>query len=434
MANIYYPTDSIILQRTTSGSLFTETILSIHPDVVFYFSGSDLTGFSSSHLNVTSSWSNSSISSSYALTASFALNGGSGGSGSGTSGTSGINGASGTSGTSGVNGANGTSGTSGINGTSGTSGASGTSGTSGMSGSSGTSGNSGTAGTSGATGSPGTSGTSGTSGGGGGSLNTGSSYPITSSWAISSSYSNTSSIVEFNGNRSIKRSGYSGINVGGSDVINFLNNFFFPFLPATVATSGGTTIYETGSSNSLSVISTITLNDELTFGSASVRKNGAVWNTTSSAPPSFTFVDSNLTSSATYITYVQTDNYGSPTVISSNSRIATFVYPYLYGTSSIAGLSGTSLYSAFSRQAVTSGNKTISLVGNSTYIYFAYPTSYPALSSILDPNSFEVISNFEYSSSVSVTSTGLSTNWTTTYRVYRTLLISDPNGNYQFRQ
>ena len=61
------------------------------------------------------------ISSSYALTASYAMNGGGGGA-PGSSGTSGTSGTSGSSGTSGQNGTSGTSGTSGSSGTSGTSG------------------------------------------------------------------------------------------------------------------------------------------------------------------------------------------------------------------------------------------------------------------------------------------------------------------------
>ncbi len=151
-------------------------------------------------------------------------------------------------------------------------------------------------------------------------------------------------------------------------------------------------------------------------------------------PYSFTFTDTGITTNHSYVCYVQVDNNGTPAIISSGTRVASFIYPYLWGMSSTAGLSGTALYNAFTKQVVTSGNKTVSMVGSVVYIYFAYPAAYPALSSILDPNSFEVIGNFEYSSSVSVTSTGLDSDWTANYRVYRTALVSDPNGNYQFRQ
>ena len=261
--------------------------------------------------------------------------------------------------------------------------------------------------------------------GGGSSLITGSTYPITSSWSISSS------IVPFNGNRSIKRSGYSGLNVGGYDVDTFLNNFFFPFIPATVSISGGGT-YETGSVQNISVVSTITVNDETLFGTASVFRNSVLWNTDSSIPPyTFTFTDNSVSSSQTYQTFVQTNNDGSPTVISSGTTTVSFLYPYLWGLSATSGLSGTSLYNAFTPQITGQGNKTISLNGSAVYIYFAYPSSYPDLTSILDPNLFQVISSFN-ESIVSVTSTGLTNNWTTNYKVYQTQLVSSPNGNFQF--
>jgi len=110
--------------------------------------------------NFSSSYSNK------ALTASYAMNGGSGGGGtSGTSGASGTSGSSGSSGESGTSGSSGTSATAGSSGTSGV-GSPGTSGSSGDSGTSGSSGTSATAGSSGTSGvgSPGTSGSSGNSG------------------------------------------------------------------------------------------------------------------------------------------------------------------------------------------------------------------------------------------------------------------------------
>jgi hypothetical protein len=284
---------------------------------------------------------------------------------------------------------------------------------------------------------------------GGTQLVTASTYPITASWAtnainggtqlitsstyqITASYSETSSIAPFNGNRTIKRSGYTGINVGGDNVDTFLNNFFFPFIPATVVISGVGT-YQIGTLQTPSITTTITQNDETIFGTGSVFKDSVIWNTEPTIPPySFTFSDTNISSNHSYQSSIQVNNNGSPTIITSNTIQASFIYPYLWGMSVTPGLSGTNLYTEFTRQIVTQGNETISLIGNTVYIYFCYPSSYPALSSILDPNLFEIINSFEYSSSVSVTSSGLANDWTTTYKVYRTSLVADPNGNFQF--
>lgn len=268
---------------------------------------------------------------------------------------------------------------------------------------------------------------------GGTQLETGSLYDITSSWSIDSELSLTSSFMGFDGSRAIKRSGYVGVNVGGSSVVEFLNNFFFPFVPATVLITSGGGTYQTGSIIAPTLINVITGNDETSYGSSSMYKNGVQWqNTISPTPLGFSFNDSNITTNTTYQTFVQTNNNGNPTVISSNSVSVNFLYPFLWGISADGNLSGASIYNTFTKQIVTKSNKSVALNGSQVYIYFCYPSSYSSLSSILDPNSFEILSSFS-SSIVAVTSSGLSNNWTENYIVYKTILISDPNGTFQFK-
>lgn len=282
---------------------------------------------------------------------------------------------------------------------------------------------------------------------GGSGVTPGGSYDISASWASrslwsiyadSSSWSSeslSSSHVYFNGNRTIKRSPYTTLNVGGSTVSEFLENFFFPFIPATVSiTNAATYYYETGSTQDFRITSSITANDETTFGTASIRRSGVVWQTVSPIPPlTFRYVDTNVSTSYSYITYVQTDNNGTPTVINSSVRSINFIYPYLWGTSDTPGLSENALYTTLNKLIEVSGSKTVSIVGTNVYIYFCYPSTYTPLNSILDPNSFEIKSSFEYSASVPITSSGLTNNWQTTYKVYRTKLIADMNGNFQFK-
>lgn len=71
MANIFYPSDSLIVQRTTSGSSFSQIIIDKEPSTILYF-GDTLQQLVSETLNITASRS---------ITASYAVNGG----GSGTS-------------------------------------------------------------------------------------------------------------------------------------------------------------------------------------------------------------------------------------------------------------------------------------------------------------------------------------------------------------
>jgi hypothetical protein len=254
----------------------------------------------------------------------------------------------------------------------------------------------------------------------------GSGTNVSASWASSSI---SSSIVPFNGNRQIKRSGYLGLNVGGEDVDAFLENFFFPFVTSTVSIVSGAPYYETGSSQNITVNGAIIRNDETSFGTGSVYKDGGMWNTIPSIPGyTYSFVDTGVTSNHSYHTVIQTLDNGN---VNSSISTVSFLYPYLYGMSATDGLSGTALYSAMIDTVVPRGTRTISMIGNGVYIYFCYPASYPALTSILDQNGIQSIGNFNVST-VSVTSAGLTNNWTNTYQVYQSKLLANPAGNYTF--
>jgi hypothetical protein len=68
----------------------------------------------------------------------------------------------------------------------------------------------------------------------------------------------------------------------------FIENFFFPFVPSTVAINSGTTYYQTGSNQNITITAVITANDETSFGSGSIKKNGtSIYTTVSPCPVSF---------------------------------------------------------------------------------------------------------------------------------------------------
>jgi hypothetical protein len=64
---IYYPNNSVLYQRTVSGSNLTETFIDCPPDAIFYFTGSGIStaSLSSSQYSVSASWSSQSLSASY---------------------------------------------------------------------------------------------------------------------------------------------------------------------------------------------------------------------------------------------------------------------------------------------------------------------------------------------------------------------------------
>lgn len=115
---------------------------------------------------------------------------------------------------------------------------------------------------------------------------------------------------------------------------------------------------------------------------------------------------------------------------------STQIYPFFYGMTNSAGLSGSVLYNSLTKDITTDrSNKSYTYTGNNDYMYFAYPASYGTLSQILDQNGFMVYNNnvgsFTYSINT-VTSTILSTNWSTSFYIYKTNLITT-NYGYQFQ-
>lgn len=104
---------------------------------------------------------------------------------------------------------------------------------------------------------------------------------------------------------------------------------------------------------------------------------------------------------------------GGPTTVSSSASFS-FVYPYYEGVGA-AGLDATGIVANLNKVVRASSNSvgvTSSPVGQK--IYFCYPAAYPALTSILDPSNFEVLSAFTQRS---VSITGLD-GTPQTYRVY----------------
>ena len=248
----------------------------------------------------------------------------------------------------------------------------------------------------------------------------------------------------FNGNRLVKRPGIPNINVGTtSNVADFLNAYFFPFISAAIGINGNV-LYEIGTSNSVTISGTITANDETIFSNNRVDEIyaglGTIYTFSSNVSYStnFTFTPIATVSSSLdyrFVAKLGVANNGSPTIIQSGTKLVQAVFPYLHIVSSNNLTSGgTAAYSGLTKIIQAKGNKTIT--HNSSfpgYIYFMYPASYGTLTSILDQNNFEQITAFTRFTS-NVTSVGLVNNWTTSYYIYQTNLTTQPsNWNYQYR-
>ena len=77
----------------------------------------------------------------------------------------------------------------------------------------------------------------------------------------------------------------------------------------------------------------------------------------------------------------------------SKSISYTFVSPYYTGVSTTNTLTETDI-KALTKKVETKGNKTINYTTTQSYMVFAYPSSYGAISSIIDQNGFNVTDSF----------------------------------------
>lgn len=242
---------------------------------------------------------------------------------------------------------------------------------------------------------------------------------------------NGTSISSFDGDRTVTRQSIPNVNVGTSGSINnFVEEYFFPFNPATVSLSN-LSLYETGSSQNITVNVTVTENSETILASGSLKNI-----TTDTEVGTFTstdsIVDNGVLNTTLYSSSLYVDNDGSPTSIISNTVSASFIYPFFYGTSTSSSLSGTELYTGLTKTVELQSNKTLTYSVTDNYIYFVVPNSWDNITKITDPNSLDVTDSFT-TSSVSVTSTGLDNNYTDTFVVYRSGLTSiEGDFNFQF--
>jgi len=247
---------------------------------------------------------------------------------------------------------------------------------------------------------------------------------------VSGNFDGINTSLYFNGNRTVKRSGLPAVNVGTSTVKTFLEEYFFPFIPATLSLNDFS-LQEVGTHPTMQLIGALTLNDETVVNTRTVLVGGVAsdtfaTNVINQAAPAA------ITTNTTYQLKANVANNGSATDIYSTLRTATFVYPFLYGTSASGSLSGSALYTGLTKSVAATGNKTINMSGTNVYMYFCYPTSYGLLSQILDPNSFDITGSFTQST-VSVTSTGLYSDWTTNFYVYESDLTTVYGGEFQFK-
>lgn len=226
-----------------------------------------------------------------------------------------------------------------------------------------------------------------------------------------------SGTTAFNGNRAIKRSPFVGLNVGGTDVVTFLNNFFFPAVaPVFALTNLGTNYFEKGyisapeddpSGNLFAIKGTITVNDgtEVQYrlydnnaGTAYPNNLAAYTNYTGSiymGLPFTTNVDKDWRLQLKFKL-----NGIEQSLVLSGLKSHRFITPYFYGMvnagtfdlpTTKAALTGAGLTSILSPYG---SNVPLTFNGVDKHQIIAYPASYPDLTDIRDPNGFPVLAGW----------------------------------------
>lgn len=227
---------------------------------------------------------------------------------------------------------------------------------------------------------------------------------------------------------------------------------WWSFAPPTITLtlSPTTTVYEVGTSNSITLAGATTNPGSATLSggvltrtipaSATVTSFG----TSTSYSQGITFAPTQG-GSATYtqLTYSfqATQDWsgaGESGTASSTTRTMQGVYPVFYGmastdTTTVKG----AIYSTLTKSVVTEGSKTYSFTG-SGLIYYAFPATWSDtnLSSITDPNGFDVTASFTRTTA-SVSSSGLTNDYSSvSYIVYylNTGTTTTSSSSYTFNQ
>jgi hypothetical protein len=121
----------------------------------------------------------------------------------------------------------------------------------------------------------------------------------------------------------------------------------------------------------------------------------------------------------------------------SVSRSLVGVYPILVGMSAVDYTVGGNPYIevGFLKSVVVEGNYQYTLTG-SGFIYYLVPDVWSQTDlTILDPNQFDVTASFDKVGSISVTSVGLTNDWTQSYTMYKLQTVTVTAGEtYTFNR
>ena len=240
---------------------------------------------------------------------------------------------------------------------------------------------------------------------------------------------NLVNLTSFDWSRQVRRGPVLGESPGGATIAEGLDNIFYGQVDTTSEIISIDPV-EVGDSVSPVINGIATGNDgemqTITLLDDSLSSVGTVAGTPTSGTIQFSqAVTTPITptdpDTRTYTVRVNTTYDGGSTFedIDSASIEITEVYPFLSGMAA-AGLVQGTMYAALAKTIDIQKNLSAAYTGSSQRVYFAYPSDYPDLISILDNEGVDVLGSLFPSTPalLNVDSTGLTADWTKQYKVY----------------
>ncbi len=199
------------------------------------------------------------------------------------------------------------------------------------------------------------------------------------------------------------------------DAIKKILNFAYLGPLISLSSSPSTAVREKGAS-----VASVTLTADTTKRSEDITevrfyRAGVLVNTDASASPdgsaNSAYTD-NTAFTDTMTFFAQVDD-GVGATVQSGTITYSYAYPYYYGVGA-AGLTGAQIAALTKDVRASSSSVAVTASATAQRYYFAYPSAYPVLTSILDPNGFQIISSYTVRT---VNITGLD-GTSQSYRVY----------------
>jgi hypothetical protein len=251
----------------------------------------------------------------------------------------------------------------------------------------------------------------------------GSGFFITSGQVSGISVGTAAASLAFSGNRTITRTSFPyGVNVGGSTVIDFLNNVFFPpppFIPASInLTNQYPNLREYGNIND--ILTSVTFNGSITANSSTgitnlIYKVDGTQKGSTVSTPGATFnnivTSLNIINTTSISVEVTRDlDINGNTSSTSAAQTINFVPPYYWGSysnqnlipASIRDLANLTVHPYFNK-GLSSSTSSLTLTFPSGYMYFVYPGTWNDLSSVELQGGYEGLPTF---TKTEVTNTG----------------------------